>query len=160
MTVTRLRASLFPILLAACVGCGPFGPVPGGHLSGEVGPRDVQDWSFASVEETAQLETRPLNPHSVNVWFLAAGPRIYVPTSMIRGPTNPAKRGWVSHVEEDPRVRIRLAGVVYERVATRVTDPQETEKVRAALEEKYQLGAADRDPQREIWVFRLDPRPS
>ncbi len=150
----------FPSLLAlACIlACGPMGPIPGSRLSGEVGPSNVDDWSFAVNEGNAQLETRPADPHSVNTWFIALGPRLYVPTSMIFGPKDPADRGWVAHVADDPLVRVRLAGVVYERVAVRVTDEKEYRAARSALETKYDLNPGERDPNREVWIFRLDPR--
>ena len=77
---------------------------------------------------------------------------------MILGPTDPKERSWVQHVAEDPAVRIRIDGVVYERTAVRVTDPGEFEAARSALEEKYEIAPEDREPEREIWIFRLDPR--
>jgi hypothetical protein len=153
MTTTRRLASL---ALALAAGCGPIGPIAGGALSGEVGAADHRDWSFAAEEDTAQLETRPSDPHSVNVWFAAVGPALYVPTSMIRGPKVPAERGWVAHVEENPQVRIRLDGRVFERAAVRVADDAEFSLARAALEKKYALD--ERDPERTIWIYRLDPR--
>jgi hypothetical protein len=146
------------LAIAVAVACGPIGPVPGGRLSGEVGAVDVRDWSSSSGTETAQIETRPTDPHSVNTWFVAIGKDLYVPTSMILGPVDPTERGWVGHVQQDPRVRIRLDGVVYERTATRVSEPAELAAARSALEEKYELDPADRDPERQVWIFRMDPR--
>ena len=75
---------------------------------------------------------------------------------MIRGTTDPRERGWVAHVEADPRVRIRLDGRIFERIAVRVVEPAEREAARSALEAKYDLD--ERDPEREVWIFRLDPR--
>ena len=77
---------------------------------------------------------------------------------MIRGPKAPTERDWVKNVAADPRMRIRIAGEIYEGVAVRITDPAEYEAARAGLEKKYELDPADRDPEREIWIFRLDPR--
>lgn len=145
------------------VACGPIGPIPGGALSGPLGPDEVDDWSSAGgVDlreiENAQLETRPADPHSVNTWFVTIDDRLYVPTSMILGPKHPDGRSWVAHVSADPRVRIRLGDTVYERQASRVEDPVEYETARAALEAKYEISPADRDPERTIWIFRLDER--
>ncbi len=142
------------------IACGPVGPFSGGRLSGEPGPEEVPSWAFAAAEERAQVETRPQDPHSVNTWFAALGADLYVPTSMIRGPESPEERGWVAHVVADPRVRIRLGGLVYERIATRVEEPGEYERARAALEQKYELDPEERDPARQVWIFRMDPRPS
>lgn len=144
------------VLIVALTACGPIGPFPGGALSGEPGAANHGDWAFARETETAQLETRPADPHSVNVWFANVESRVYVPTSMILGKKNPTARSWVNHVTADPRVRIRIEGRVFEREAVRVADEDEFEAARAALEEKYDLD--ERDPERTIWIYRLDPR--
>jgi hypothetical protein len=146
------------VLVVQLLGCGPIGPLSGGRLSGEIGPRGVVSWKFAAGEETAQLETRPADPHSVNIWFVALGPNLYVPTSMILGPKDPTERGWVGNVSGDPRVRIRLGDRVYERIAIRVEDAGEYDRARGALEAKYDLDPSERDSEREVWIFRLDPR--
>jgi hypothetical protein len=141
------------------LGCAPIGPFAGGRLSGTPGPADVSDWRFAKDEDVAQLETRPDDPHSVNTWFVALADRLYVPTSMIKGPKNPEERGWVQQVERDPNVRIRLGKEVFARRAVRVLAEPEYESARSALEDKYELDPAKRDPERTIWIFRLDPAP-
>ena len=149
-------AALAPLGL---VGCGPVGPIPGGALSGSVERAEVEDWGPASGVKNAQLETRPDDPHSVNTWWAAVGPRLYVPTSMILGPKTPSERSWVAHVEADDRVRIRLGDAIYERRAVRVADGSaEYRAARSALEARYGIEPEDRDPERTIWIFRLDPR--
>jgi hypothetical protein len=154
MNRSLIRSMLCLVLLA----CHPIGPCPGGRLSGEVGPPGSPIEASVRRLETAQLETRPSAPHSVHTWFVAIGERLYVPTSMIRGPRDPRERSWVGHVETDPAVRIRLGDRVYERIARRVDDPEEYAQARAALEEKYALDPAARDPDRAVWIFRLDER--
>lgn len=146
------------MLAAGVIACGPIGPFPGGRLNGDLGAPDQTDWSFASEVENAQLETRPSKPHSVNTWFVALGPRLYVPTSMILGPKDPAQRGWVANVDADAHVRIRLGDRVFDRVAVRVDDEDEYARAREALEGKYGIEPEDRDPDRIIWIYRLDPR--
>jgi hypothetical protein len=79
---------------------------------------------------------------------------------MILGPKQPSQRSWVTRVEADPRVRIRLGQTVYERIARRVEDPSEYAAARAALEARYEIAPEDRDPERVIWIYRLDPRSS
>jgi hypothetical protein len=145
-------------LLLALAGCGPLGPLSGGALRGPVHEQAVTDWSFTADIQTVQLQTNPADPHSVNTWCVGIGDRLYVPTSMIRGPKSPSERDWVKNVAADPAVRIRIDGAVYERVAIRVSDPSEYDAARAALEQKYALDPAERDPEREIWIFRLEPR--
>jgi hypothetical protein len=143
-------------LLLALGACGPIGPLSGGRLSG-----DVQTGPARCADEvsTIQLETNPGEPHSVNAWCVGLGDRLYVPTSMIRGPKLPSERDWVRNATADPRVRIRIEGEIYERNAVRVTEAVEYDAAREALEKKYELDPAERDPEREIWIFRLDPRP-
>jgi hypothetical protein len=153
-----MRLGVLGLLTLLLGACGPVGPFAGGALSGEPGPAVVEDWSFVAEVETAQLETTPDDPHSVNTWAVGIGSALYVPTSMILGPKTPSKRSWVERVREDPRVRIRLGKHVFERVAVRVEDPDESERARSALEAKYDLDPAERDPERTIWIYRLDER--
>ncbi len=150
------RLWLAATLLA--LGCGgPLGPISGGALSGEVKPAPA-DWAFVDGVEQVQLETNPVEPHSVNTWIGTSGGALYLPTSMIRGPKLPTERAWVRNVEADDRVRLRVGDAVYELRAERVLDAVEAEAARAALVKKYALDADDLDPEREIWLFRLTPR--
>ena len=140
-------------------GCGPIGPIPGGKLSGMAGPPKVANWGFADHVKHAQLETRPDDPLSVNTWFVGMGPTLYVPTSMTLGSKEPAERNWVKEIDADDRVRIRVGSMIYERRATRVADGSaEYEQARTALEARYEISPEDRDPERTIWIFRLDAR--
>ena len=127
-------------LVLALAGCGPLGPLSGGALRGPVHAPPVVDWSFVATESTCQLETNPADPHSVNTWCVGIGERLYVPTSMIRGPKSPEERDWVKNVTADSAVRIRIDGEVYERVAIRVSDPGEYDAARAALGHKSSKG--------------------
>ncbi len=43
---------------------------------------------------------------------------------------------------------------------TRVTDSAEYDRARTALEKRYDLDPQERDPERTIWIYRLDPRAS
>jgi hypothetical protein len=129
-----------------------------GDCRAQRGAPDNSDWSFASDVETAQLETQPDDPHSVNTWVAAIGSRLYIPTSMILGPKQPTERSWVGHVADNEDVRIRLGGRVFERRAVRVLDPDEFRSARAALEAKYGITQDERDPEREVWIFRLESR--
>ncbi len=150
------------VVLVACVGligtgC-PLGPLSGGRLGGDVYSQPVTDWTFADDTETCQIETNPDDPYSVNTWCTGWQGNLYVPTSMILGPVVPGERQWVRNVESESEVRVRIDGVVHELAAARVTDDAEYAAVLAKLEEKYELDPADRDPEREIWIFRLGPR--
>jgi len=165
MSLPRELASAFLLsavfaLAFVLTGCGPLGPMSGGKLDGPVHAQPVEDWSFVGVQENCQIETNPADPYSVNTWCVGIGSSLYVPTSMIMGPKTPTERDWVKNVAADPAVRIRIGDEIYERVAVRVGDGAEDDGARAALEKKYELDPAERDPEREIWIFRLDPRPA
>ncbi len=154
-----LVPALLMALALASVGCGgPLGPFAGGRLRGELGPPLVADWSFASAERTLALEACPADPHSVQVWFAAIGSRLYVPSSMIAGAKDPSERRWVRCLEEDPRVRIRVGGLIFERRAVRIEDPAEYEAARDALEARHGLDPLGRDADRAIWIYRLSSR--
>jgi len=147
------------IVMLALLGLGcPIGPFSGGRLSGEVRPAHGADWSALADVENCQLETNPGAPHSINCWCAASHGKVYVPSSMILGPTVPTEREWVRNVQADPAVRLRVGASVYELTAVRVEDATEYESARSALEARYELDPAERDPEREIWIFRLEPR--
>ena len=157
------RHGLFPTLLAVaglCLGCGPIGPFSGGRLSGDLGPPDFEAWSMLTDRdaETLNVETNPDDPHSVTTWFVIHDSKLYVPTSMVHFTKNPTQRSWVRNVEADPNVRIRLGGVVFERVAVRLDGGPEYDAARSGLEAKYGLDPEERDPERTIWIYRMDPR--
>jgi hypothetical protein len=154
----RSGRAVLAALALLLVGFGPLGPCSGGALSGQVRSGPDQGWDFTAGIEQVQLETNPVEPYSVNTWCVGIGDRLYVPTSMIRGPKSPRERDWVKNVLRDARVRVRVGDAVYERLAVRVEDEAELEAARIALERKYELDPGARDPEREVWIFRLDPR--
>ena len=155
---TRRRTFLASLLLAAAgfgLACGPVGPIRGVRLRGPVEPAPAV-WSAIDSVRTVQLETRPDDPQSVNVWLGVVGGEPFIATSLIRGTDVPAERGWVKNVLADPRVRLRVDGRVHELKAIRVDDAAQAERVREAMMKKY-----DVDPDAHAsaaWVFRLEPR--
>lgn len=152
------KAACALALLTGLVGLGcPLGPLSGGRLSGEVEPAPV-DWLFVNEVDNCQVETRPSDPHSVNVWCAGVGSHPYLPSSMILGPKDPSEREWVRNVLDDPEVRLRVGRVVYELQALRLEPGEEYDAARSALESKYELDPAERDADREIWIFRLEAR--
>ncbi len=143
----KRRLELVLVLLLA--GCGPLVMFPGGKLSGTAKPAPA-DWSFSDAVETVQLETRPADPYSVNVWGVGLGPRFYVAAA-------DRDSRWVGHVAQDPRVRLRVGDEVFDLRAERAEDPAELDAFVAALERKY-----DYEPDPELrahaLIFRLGPR--
>ncbi len=134
------------------VGCEPWGPLPGGRLEGTEVTEPVSDWSFADGKSTIQLETRPDDPHSVTVWCVAQGERLYVPSR------DPEKKRWVQYVEADPRVRVRVGEQIHPARAIRVTDPGEVEAVVPRLVAKYDLDPPEPDDDVNVWIYRIVSR--
>ena len=142
----RLGA-LFLALFA--LGCGPVWMFPGGELSGTVEPAPT-DWSFSDSVDTVQLETRPGDPYSVNIWGAAVGERFYVGAGE-------ATSTWAEGIAANPNVRLRIGSRLFELRAVRIDDDAEIDGFLAALKRKYDF-EPDPDQRGEATVFRLDPR--
>lgn len=125
-------AALFVMLL--CIGCGPIGPFSGGRLSGDDGDWP-KDWSHVADVKQVQLETVLEDPYSVNVWLVAVDREAYLATSLLMGTEIPEEREWVRNIAVDPRVRIRVEGIVYSARLETVADSS----VKARVFEAYQL---------------------
>lgn len=130
------------VLVVACLlavsGCEPISSIPGGELAGVV--QDAPpEWS--QLPETIQLETRPPDPYSVNIWSVALEEHLYVATAS-------DETNWVPFIESDQSVRVRVDGKLYPLRASLVEDSDERARVAAAYDEKY---AVDRN---EGWVAR------
>ena len=141
----------FPLLVAACA--GPLGPIPGGRLSGVVASQTVKDWSFVQ-DDMITIETRPSSrPYSVTVPCLRVKRYLYLEA------LDPDLQRWAGYLLDDPEVRLRVAGVVYEVNARRVNHPGEQEALLQQI--AYRRGANDPalDLGRSIWFFRVVPRP-
>jgi hypothetical protein len=148
----RTKAAVVFVLGWACAlaGCGrPFALIPGGALEGPTAPLPAS-WSFTDAEKTIQLETRPADPYSVNIWVIALGEHLYVHAGTNRST-------WVENMEADPRVRLRTGGKIYELAAARVADAAEFARFVEAYELKY--GRRPRNENvAEAYLFRLGPR--
>jgi hypothetical protein len=124
---------------------GPLGPIPGGALSGPVNSTEDPDWS--KLEKVLELEIRPSKPWSLHIWGVVVDGQLYSPSAY------GAKRRWPKVVVEDPRVRLRTNGQIYERRLERVTDRDLEKRIREALVARYGLDpkkAADDDT---TWFF-------
>lgn len=135
------------LLLSACDGPLPF--MAGGELSGQVA-EIPPNWQLAENSAVAQLETRPDDPYSINLTYVQMDDRFYIYAGDTR--TN-----WVQHIEQDPRVRIRIDGTIYEADAIRVRDADELGKFASVW---ANLSAFQRDPLQfeEVWLYRLVAR--
>ena len=138
------------VLAASVAGCdGPFVILPGGALEGLMA--DTPDsWSFTDEVDTVQLETRPADPYSVNVWVIALGENLYVHAG-----DNHTR--WVENMETDPNVRLRIDDSIFELLAARAEDQEEFDRVSDAYEQKYGRRPGNENVA-EAYLFRLSPR--
>jgi len=146
------RTGLLPVLLltSPIAGCGrPFVLLPGGALEGTT-VAIPESWAFTEAVKTVQLETRPAEPYSVNIWVIALGGDLYVHAGASRS-------AWVENIEADPAVRLRVNDSVYALSAARVDAQDEFDRFSAAYEKKY--GRRPRNENvREAYLFRLAAR--
>ena len=136
------------VFVAALVAAGcsePLVTIPGGELSGT--DRQPPE-SWGKVPDTIQLETRPVEPYSINIWGVGVEGDLYVAT---RG----GGTAWTAFIEDDQNVRVRIDDGLYHLQATLVEEVGERDRVTMAYAEKYEV-----DPY-EGWVsdgmiFRLE----
>ena len=144
ISMSRSWAVLVGALAAA--GCSePFVTIPGGELAGA--DRQPPD-AWRDIPDTIQLETRPADPYSINIWGVGIGSELYVATS--GGGTT-----WTAFIEDDHSVRVRIDDGLYRLQATLVEETGERGRVALAYSDKYEV-----DPH-EGWVsegmiFRLE----
>lgn len=145
----RLPVAVGILLLTGCSG-GPLGPIPGGPLDGPTAPVDGS-WSHIDDAGIAEIETDPSDPYSVTIAYNVVGDHIYVNAGH-------TKKRWAANIVEEPNVRLRIDGTIYELRGTRVEDRAEL----AHFGEAWTQGWFRRDPTQfeEVYVFRLEPRPA
>ena len=147
--IARLIALCSLFLFFFVAGCGPFLLLPGGQLDG-ISTAAPNDWAFTDEVTTIQLETRPEDPYSVNLWSVGMGPRLYLHAGANRS-------AWVEHIEANPDVRIRVEEQVYDVRASRVESPDEFARFSDAYEEKYSTRPRN-DNVAEVYLFGLEAR--
>jgi hypothetical protein len=137
-------------LLLAVAACDPIVMIPGGELSGNVVPVP-DDWAFTDAVETVQLETRPMDPYSVNVWVVALEDGVFV----VAG--SGLETAWAQHIAIDDRVRLRVGDSIYELRGT----PDDAQATRdaflAAAKNKYDFDPESEDLTKAI-LYRLEAR--
>lgn len=142
----RLALALIAMLVAA--GCEPMFVFAGGRLSGTERPTP-SSWDFTDEVDTVQIETRPADPYSVNVWGVHVNRSFYVAAS------DAGEAAWALAIEAEPRIRLRVGEDIYRLLAIRIEDPTELAGVTDAYVDKYG-GDRQRSFIRHAWVFRLE----
>lgn len=148
MNTSRVRV-VWPAVLVLLAACGePFGPFSGGELTGRPAAPPAR---WTDVPDVVQLEVRPADPYSVNVWSVGIGPDLYVATR--------EEGDWVAHLRSDAGVRLRMDGAVYALRAAVVEDGDERRRVADAYLRKYEVDEEDgfiQRARRRRFVERLD----
>jgi hypothetical protein len=131
-------------------GCGgPFVVLPGGELEGETAATP-EIWAFTDEISTIQVETRPTDPYSINIWAVGMDDYLYLHAGANR-------TTWIEYLEVDPLVRARIDGTIYELRADKVEDAAEFARFADAYEVKYGMRPRNEDIA-EIYVYRLGAR--
>ena len=143
----RTLALLWVLIAAGCN--GPTLLLPGGQLDGQARPAPT-DWAFVGDYGTAQLETRPEDPYSVNVAFTNLEGRLYVNAGA-------TETQWVKNIVSNSAVRLRIDGLLYDLRADRVTDADEIAAFGKAWTSQSLFRRDPSDPE-EVWIYRLVSR--
>jgi hypothetical protein len=145
--VTRLVLFVALVLTPPVAGCSrPFFLLPGGALEGSTAATP-ESWSFTEAVDVVQLETRPADPYSVNVWVIVLDENLYVHAGASRST-------WVENIETDPNVRLRVNDSIYELAAARVGGQEEFDRFSDAYERKYGRRPRNENVD-EAYLFRL-----
>jgi hypothetical protein len=118
-------------------------------LSGQVTP-PPQEWSSLQHVETIQVEFRPSDPYSHNIWAVGIGRDLYIATGA-------DGTRWTPFIAADPHVRARVGSALYEMSAVSVTDAAERDRVAQEYAKKYEIDPADNWVSTGL-IYRLDRR--
>ena len=139
---------LLAILLL--VGCEPADTTPGLWLSGNLQPLP-DDWSFSQGHREIAIEvaTPYFIPHSVTIWCADFEGGLYV------GAAAPETKNWPGWVMDNPDVVLKVGDEIYEARLTRLSEPEQIDRVRSVYAVKYDLAA-----QSDYigWIWSVGPR--
>lgn len=156
-----LRAAFCLVLVLAVAfaalfgGMGPITFLPGGVLWGET-HEPPADWSFTDRIPEIQVQTHvgPL-PWSVTTWVMSVDGNLFIAA-------NDCDRVWTHRVMEDPNLRLRIDGVIYEMQAHIESDRAVGARVAPVVLAKYMgigVDSASWVPgEQNGCVFRVEPR--
>jgi hypothetical protein len=129
---------LFLIVLLVVLritGLPPNGRRPGLWIRGKLVTTPVTDWSWTDKYPYIELQTHTwyFLPHSVTINCLAYMGQLYLVSAY---PSN-TPHIWNDYVIRDPHVRLEIAGNLYDRTVSVVTDPTVKAGVLQARRKKY-----------------------
>ena len=138
-----LACIVVALVILRIVGLDPQTRWPGLWLTGEVVTTPVTDWAVVEKEVREQtgggtreegmvaVQTRhwflPILPHSANYgWYVHEG-QLYVNSAYTAGQEFPNGRYFHRNIVSDPRVRIKLAGKLYDGIMENVPEDERRE---------------------------------
>lgn len=135
-------------LVSACN--GPLGPIPGGRISG-TNAAVPAGWAGLGDSGLAEIETNPSDPYSVTIAYTIVDGQLYANAGG-------KESRWAKNTVDNPDVRLKIDGKIYDMHAIRVEDPAEV----ARFGKAWTRDLFRRDPTQfeELWLFRLVPRPA
>lgn len=164
-------------LIAQRMSDGPTGPIPGGELvSGELVTGPVDDWSFATEAEVEMQLVEPMGSRITGIMVHQGQPYVTCDLGFLWARMSGRTRlilhtiylfkQWHKDAVRDGRVVFRIDGKLYERQLVRVTEPDLLAALRSQVEALARewiapepFGDAPNEGPRDIWFFRVDPRP-
>lgn len=123
---------------------GPIGPIPGGGFrSGEVVTDAVDDWSFVTDVQLAELQLVAEN-QARNVGIVLDGGEAFIPST--------PSTFWPRKADVSGAAWLRIEGQRYPVNLARITDGDTTAAIRALADVKYGW----EDAETEYFFFRVD----
>ena len=152
-----MRCVLIGLAIAAAVVVGCVDPEdqrPGMRLLGESAKEFPADWSFTNEYREIALEvhTPYLLPHSITIWCASLAGRLYV------GARDPETKRWPGWVAQNPDVRLRIAGRIYEAALVHLDESDTIDRLRGAYAVKYGLPNPAPAGSPPVRYWRVDPR--
>ena len=137
---------------------------PGLWLKGEVAREAVTNWDFANQVNdpirgnTIMLQTRTWYgiPHSVTIGVVGRGNKLYIHGHSDENRMHipfPTDKAWTRNVARDPRVRLKIAGKIYEATVALMTDRAEVAEVMGRDPVTVETGPDGQERVREIMHY-------
>jgi hypothetical protein len=127
------------LLVLSVTGLEPRERTPGLWLKGNLVTTPVTDWSFTNEVSEVRVQTRTWYgiPHSVTTYCTSLNGQLYVDSFYPPGVDYPHGRSWNENVARDPRVRLKIAGNLYDVTLVHDTDAADKAAVLQLVAKKY-----------------------
>ena len=149
-SVWPYRISMLPLILAIAFigGCADYLPFSFGKLPGKELPYPDY-WDQLAVADIIQLETRLEDPYTINLWIISMENQLYIHAGE-------NKTEWVTHMENDPVVRVGFNDRIFRLKAERVKDQTIFDKFNSVYEAKYGYTTRVSELHDGLYFFRLN----